>query len=196
MGVEVEKIVQTCAYIITEQESGKYYAGSTSSGVVKRVREHISYLRSGKHVNKNMQELFDQGFYDWEVEYVETPTLQEAKEVEGELLRRIGKDPKILNIANNPNGGIGSLSDETMAKHRNKVVTEKTKMKMSASAKLRCVSDSHISELANAKKKKVTVHSVHYDSVREAAVAHGIDHRVASYRLSSNNPKWANWNYT
>lgn len=78
------------AYTIEDEETGKQYHGSTIN-LYRRVIEHQNDLRSNKHGNCNVQELFNSG-KKLTLKFFPTSTSEEAIRKEQELIDNTNKD--------------------------------------------------------------------------------------------------------
>jgi group I intron endonuclease len=90
-------------YVITDLNTGNYYVGSTGE-IDKRLTRHENELRSGRHHNLILQQLFDAG-HDLRVSTYEFTTREEAYANEDHLINRGQMNRLCINIGSSAIGG-------------------------------------------------------------------------------------------
>ncbi len=115
-----------CVYKLTHNDTGMYYIGSTIN-LKKRLKMHTDRLKHGRHINSNMQTLFDadgRKFLEmFSVSSVDCSDLDDARAYEQGLLdKHVGKK-RCLNISKTACGG----DKISMHPHRDKIAKAKSK---------------------------------------------------------------------
>lgn len=90
-------------YILKNGKTGKFYIGSTGN-IERRIREHFLAMKNNSHVNKNVQELWNKGFGFTEI-IIPCDTLEEAREMEDQLIKSNLDSRLLLNIGMQALGG-------------------------------------------------------------------------------------------
>lgn len=85
------------AYTIEHSPTGKQYHGSTKN-LYRRVIEHQNDLRSGKHSNNKLQELYDSGEGSFKLNFIPTTSPSEALVTEQNLIDTTNPDV-LLNLS-------------------------------------------------------------------------------------------------
>lgn len=92
------------AYLIRDLNSKCFYIGS-SKNPTKRYEEHKSTLSNGTHQCFNFQKLFNSGPVNLVCIVYETDTIEQAQEMEQQLIRQNLDSPLMLNIGLSAVGG-------------------------------------------------------------------------------------------
>lgn len=148
-------MIKSCIYMILNQIDNKFYIGSTVN-YSKRTFRHKYLLRNNKHTNKYLQSAYNkygEAAFKFEIiEYVEKPNLIEREQYYLDKFksydRTIGYNLRIK--AENSTGL--KASKETLLKmslaNINKIVSNKTKIKISNALKGRKHTTDHSRKIA------------------------------------------------
>lgn len=153
------KTVQSAAYIIQDSITGKMYVGSTCN-IYERMINHKSSIFQKTHVNKRFEELLKSTSIDYiDLILIFTNTREEAYDVEQLLLDRYKGSELLLNTA---------LDVKAPMKGCNH--TEHTKQLQSNFHKTDEKAINQFKEILEAKKRKIMVHGVEYESITQAGI--------------------------
>lgn len=167
-------------YTITHRPTGRFYIGS-SGNLTRRIWRHRTELASGMHTNRKLQEIYT-CWDDFEVMTSEVNTLEEARQLEQQLLDRYVGTALCCNSsmsATNPFDVferiwpsreicIANLEKANEAR-RGKPLTDEHKARLSASHKGKVLSTEHRAALSKAKTGS-TISSSHREALRQANV--------------------------
>lgn len=149
-------------YTITHRPTGRFYIGS-SGNLTRRIWRHRTELASGMHTNRKLQEIYT-CWDDFEVMTSEVNTLEEARQLEQQLLDRYVGTALCCNSsmsATNPFDvfeRIGPSREICIANlekaneaRRGKPLSSEHKARLSESKKGKVLSDQHKAALSLAK---------------------------------------------
>jgi group I intron endonuclease len=92
------------AYTLTDMRTGRFYVGS-SGNIEKRVKTHLTALRSNRHHCIPLQELWNSGNIQLIASEFETETREEAYVLEQDIIDRYLHTSLMLNVSMGAKGG-------------------------------------------------------------------------------------------
>jgi group I intron endonuclease len=109
-------------YKIKSKTCRRFYIGSAKD-ISKRIKQHRNKLRSGKHQNRYLQNVYNKyGEKDFFIITIETSTEEKARRLEQRLLDKYADSKKMMNI------GFGATGGDNLSKHpRRKRIIAKMK---------------------------------------------------------------------
>lgn len=163
-------------YLIRELNTGKLYIGS-SGRVYKRISRHKEFIVSRKHDNSNFNDLLKTtNIKDYELIVFFTSNREEAYLLEQYFVDKYKDTGYLLNIANDVK--LARLGAKNTTEHnrilsecsKNRVYTDKDRTKISNIRKTNLKSIEQFKKILDAKKVKVSVNGVEYESITEAGI--------------------------
>lgn len=181
------------AYLIVHELTQSSYVGSTGS-LSHRRAEHFSMLRKGKHTCKPLQQLFDQDPNPDNFKYMCQPTdsRDQAFDLEQSWVGIKKGEGSLLNVA-----------EDVRSSGKGRVQSAETRAKLSSHRKGKPLSPEHAEKqrvqlraitrtgAANPSARAITVDGVHYETIKNASVALGLEKSLVRQRgLSPNFPNY------
>ena len=209
------------AYKLVHNASGRYYIGSTAD-FDSRKSVHLSVLRSGRHYNQALQELFN-GAPEVSFEFHETETRDKAYDIEQKFLDEGSSDVLMLNVSRDARKHTakevlsvthreniskalkGRTFDDDWVRKLSiaatvRLASDDTKSKMSAAQKGIKKTPQHIKAAASAmietKGLKLSIDGIEYPTLTAASAALKLDARFIMRRVNSLRSEFKNWKRT
>lgn len=204
------------AYIIKHVSTGKLYIGSTKN-LYSRLNQHKNELTKNVHYNKLLQDAFNTN-NSINFEIFITDKREEAYDIEQELLNKFKDSGLLFNVANDVKASFRGrkhtieFKNKVSVLHRNKIVSEDTRKKMSVRAtgrkfsqdsveKRRSITLKRMSDPVtksnqidiNPKRESVSINGIIYKSKRQAALKNNTSHNMVTARIKSTNPIYKDW---
>lgn len=180
------------AYVIQSKISGMRYIGSSATPI-RRLHHHRNRLRNNRHVNNNLQLLWnDLDEPDFYCVIYYTESREQAYQLEKALIEDVAAEDKILNVYNVlPTRAKTSRIPREKIRRIAKIATGKRKQSAEHSAKL------NPTRLKNneLKSRKVLVDGNIYPSVRGCARYFGVSDKTVWRRIISVTKQFEGWQY-
>lgn len=180
------------AYQLTHVRTGDVYVGSTHD-LYLRINQHYTRLAAGEHKNHRLQQVYDL-CPEFRIIYCAAIDVEDALDMEQELLDGYACHDNVLNIARNArSAGLGVVRSE-VTKSRNR---EANRRQFASEDARRAHSEitrrkfedpeyraRHIERATETRGVPITFRGVRYRSLAEAARAHGITGPAVRYHLN------------
>lgn len=174
-------------YTLIHEPTKRFYIGS-SKILRDRIMYHRNAIRRGDHPNVNIRAL-EATWEEFQIAVTYLPSVEDAKAAEDSLLKFFANHRGSCNIANDAYAAAKGLP----CPHTGKQLSAETRARMSASQRLKRISEAGRRNIALGKQKPVVVAGVRYPSVNHAAAAHDLSKGGALHRLKSES--FIDWTY-
>lgn len=195
-------------YTLIHVISGHYYIGSTSD-LYLRINNHRSQLNLNKHQNNKLQSVYT-SWGHMEVTFIQTESIEKAKQLEQEYLNRHFEDELCCNLYNQAFGTFlkGTMpdifanrlrtmnfgrvitkdrTDRVREVHKGRVVRPETRAALRIALLNRPDEDSY--------PKEVIIDGILYKSLSAASRALGVAQPTVKNRVNSKHPRYYTWRW-